>query len=55
MNIILSQIDTQDALMFDGEPLDEESKELLKASLENSMRMAKALAKQKFTPKKYRK
>ncbi|PTY76208.1 hypothetical protein B5V89_18725 [Heyndrickxia sporothermodurans] len=43
---------------FDGETLedmDEEDRELLKASLENSLRLAKRLAKQKFTPKKYRK
>lgn len=43
---------------FDGETLedmDEEDKELLIASLENSLRLAKRLAKQKYTPKKYRK
>lgn len=43
---------------FDGqtlEDMDEEDKELLIASLENSMRLAKRLAKQKFTPKKYKK
>lgn len=45
----------QDGLMFSGEPLDEETKELLKASLENSIRIAKINAKEKFTPKKYRK
>lgn len=45
----------QQALMFSGEPLDEETRELLKASLENSIRIAKINAKQKFTPKKYRK
>jgi transcriptional regulator with XRE-family HTH domain len=42
---------------FDGETLDdmdEEDRDLLKASLENSLRLAKRLAKQKFTPKKYR-
>ena len=55
MDNLIEQIDTQDALMFDGEPLDEESKELLKVSLENSLRMAKVIAKQKYTPKKYRK
>lgn len=42
----------QGALMFDGAPLDEETKELLKASLEHSIRVAKINAK-KFTPKKY--
>jgi transcriptional regulator with XRE-family HTH domain len=46
--------DSQEALMFSGEPLDDETRELLKASLENSIRIAKINAKQKFTPKKYR-
>lgn len=41
-------------LMFSGEPLDDETRELLKASLENSIRFAKMAAKQKFTPKKYK-
>lgn len=43
---------------FDGQTiddLDEEDKELLLLSLENSLRIAKKIAKQKFTPKKYRK
>ena len=44
---------SQDGLMFSGEPLDDETRELLKASLENSIRIAKINAKQKFTPKKY--
>lgn len=42
---------------FDGQSLDEmdeEDRELLIASLENSLRLAKRIAKQKFTPKKYR-
>ena len=38
----------QEGLMFDGEPLDDETKELLKISLENSIRIAKLNAKQKF-------
>lgn len=51
----LSELEnSQDALMFSGEPLDDETRELLKASLENSIRIAKINAKQKFTPKKYR-
>ncbi|MEC0271897.1 helix-turn-helix domain-containing protein [Peribacillus frigoritolerans] len=43
---------------FDGQTLDgmdDEDKELLIASLENSLRLAKRLSKQKFTPKKFRK
>jgi len=42
---------------FNGESMedmDQEDKELLIASLENSLRIAKRLAKQKYTPKKYR-
>lgn len=46
---------SQDGLMFDGEPLDELTRELLAQSLENSMRMAKKIAKEKYTPKKYKK
>lgn len=39
----------------DEEPMDDEDKELLRISLENTLRLAKQMAKQKFTPKKYRK
>lgn len=42
----------QGALMFDGVPLDDETKELLKVSLEHSIRVAKINAK-KFTNKRY--
>lgn len=45
----------QAALMFDGEPLDDEDVELLKVSLENTLRLAKMRAKQKYTPNKYKK
>lgn len=55
LNETLSQLDSTDGLMFDGEALDDETKELLKISLENAIRTAKVTAKRKFTPKKYRK
>ena len=45
---------SQESLMFSGEPLDDQTRELLKASIENSLKIAKINAKQKFTPKKYR-
>ena len=52
----LSQLESdQEGLLFSGEALDDETRELLKISLENSIRMAKITAKKKFTPKKYRK
>ena len=51
----LSQLENdQEGLLFSGEALDDETRELLKISLENSIRMAKITAKEKFTPKKYR-
>lgn len=50
----LEQLEGNDGLMFDGEALDEETKELLKISLENAIRTAKITSKKKFTPKKYR-
>jgi len=43
------------AYFDDEEPMSEEDKELLRISLENTLRTAKQLAKQKYTPKKYRK
>ena len=53
LNETLAQLESTDGLMFDGEALDDETKELLKISLENAIRTAKVTAKRKFTPKKY--
>ena len=51
----MNALDSADGLMFDGEPLDDITRELLETSLRNSLEMAKKIAKQKYTPKKYRK
>ena len=51
----LSQLESsQEGLMFQGEALDDATKELIAISLKNSLEMGKRLAKQKFTPKKYK-
>lgn len=55
LNEVLDQLSGDNALMFDGEPLDDVTRDLLRDSLENQFRTAKVLAKQKYTPKKYRK
>lgn len=56
MQETLAQLEAQQSgLMFDGEPLDDETKELLAISLKNSLELAKKIAKRKYTPKKYRK
>ncbi|MNW50552.1 helix-turn-helix protein [compost metagenome] len=53
---IMSNLESENALSFYGEELelDAEAKEILKASIEQSMRLAKQASKKKFTPKKYR-
>ncbi|WP_127059062.1 helix-turn-helix domain-containing protein [Veillonella ratti] len=53
---ILDDLDDKSALnFFNGdEEMDEETKELLRISLESSIRLAKSRAKQKFTPNKYK-
>lgn len=52
---ILEAIDSDDGLMFDGAAFDEETKEYLKNSISSSLITAKIMAKEKYTPKKYRK
>ena len=55
LNDIFSEVSAQVGPLFDGEPLDDITRELLETSLRNSLEMAKKIAKQKYTPKKYRK
>ncbi|MBO0962381.1 helix-turn-helix transcriptional regulator [Neobacillus sp. MM2021_6] len=52
---ILETMGTNTALSFDGEPLDDVTRELVKAAIESNLNLTKQLAKKKFTPKKYRK
>lgn len=54
---VLNGVDSGSYANYGGltlDDLDEEDRELLLASIENSMKLAKRLAKKKFTPKKYR-
>lgn len=46
--LFLDQLEAQDDLMFDGEALDAETKELLKISLENVIRTAEITAEKKY-------
>lgn len=52
---MMEELDSDSSLAFMGEPMDEEDRELLRISLENTLRMSKEMAKKKFTPKKHRK
>lgn len=53
---IMKNLDSKHALAFYGEEAeyDEEAREMLRIQLEQTMRMAKQMAKKKFTPRKYR-
>ena len=52
----IENLSNTDGLMFDGEvPATEEELEQLKAAMRIGLAMAKEKARQKFTPKKYRK
>lgn len=52
---MMNELVSGTSLNFMGEPMDEEDRELLRISLENTLRMSKQMAKKKFTPNKYRK
>ena len=54
---ILDDLDYKADLNFynGSEEMDDETKELLRISIESSIRLAKERAKKKFTPKKYKK
>jgi len=52
---MIEEFDSNEALMFDGEPVDDETRELLKKSIENTLKWAKISAKEKFSPHKYKK
>ena len=52
---MLADLDSQNAMAAMGGTVeDDENRELLKASLQATMRLAKKIAKEKYTPKKYR-
>jgi transcriptional regulator with XRE-family HTH domain len=49
---MIGELESNEAMAFHGEPMDDETKELMRISLENSLRLAKGMAKQKFNPNK---
>ncbi len=52
MRSMLELFDSDEALMFDGEPLDDETRELLKESYRSQLELTKRLAKVKYNPNK---
>lgn len=56
LELLMNDLDSETGLAFyngDSE-MDDETRELLRASLESTLRITKLKAKEKFTPKKYR-
>ncbi|MEK5181386.1 helix-turn-helix transcriptional regulator [Paenibacillus odorifer] len=51
---MMNDLNSNASFAFMGEPMDDEDRELLRISLENTLRMSKEMAKKKFTPKKFR-
>lgn len=52
---MLADLDSQNTMEAMGDTVeDDEDRELLRASLQATMRLAKKIAKEKYTPKKYR-
>lgn len=51
---MIDELESDTSLAFDGEPMDDDTRELVLAQIERNLRLTKQHAKQKFTPKKYR-
>jgi len=47
-------METNEALMFDGNPMSEEARESILAAMKLGLEAAKSKNKARFTPKKYR-
>lgn len=52
---ILGELDSDTGLAFDGEPMDETTRELVRAQIESNLRFAKQMSKRKSASKSYRK
>ncbi len=52
---MMANLESENALAFDGEPMTDEDRELLKDALEHSLKTARIVAKKKYTPNKYKK
>lgn len=52
---IMSNLESADGLMFDGNPMSDEARESMRAAIELGLRTVKLLNKETYTPKKYKK
>lgn len=52
---IMSNLESADGLMFDGNPMSDEARESMRAAIELGLKTVKLLNKETYTPKKYKK
>lgn len=55
LEAMMTDLDGNSTLMFDGNPLTEDARESIKAAMKLGLEAAKLKNKERFTPKKYRK
>lgn len=55
LEAFVAQMETTEALMFDGNPMTDEAKDTMMSAMKLGLEAAKAKNKERFTPKKYKK
>lgn len=55
LELMMAQLDADNDLMFDGDPISDEAKASIRNALQMGLEIAKVKNKERFTPKKYRK
>lgn len=55
LELIMSNLESAEGLMFDGNPMSDEARESMRAAIEIGLKTVKILNKETYTPKKYKK
>lgn len=55
LEAMMAQLDSEEDLMFDGDPISDEARESIRSAMKLGLEAAKVKNKERFTPKKYRK
>ena len=55
LEAMMAQLDSEEDLMFDGDPIGDEARESIRSAMKLGLEAAKVKNKERFTPKKYRK
>lgn len=55
LELIMSNLESADGLMFDGNPMSDEARESMRAAIEIGLKTVKILNKETYTPNKHKK